>query len=82
MSSQRYLHLFSHDNQRRYETTSRKGYCSECPEKLIQVDYIIPTICDSSVTQNVARLVRDAAIASGVARRELIIEMDQDSSIL
>ena len=49
------------------------------PEEFLQVDYIIPTIFDSSVTQNVARSVGDAAIASGVARRELVIEMNQDA---
>ena len=48
------------------------------PGEFFQVDYIIPTIFDSSVTQNVAR--SDTAIASGVARREIVVEMNQDSS--
>ena len=50
------------------------------PEEFLQVDYIIPTIFDSSVTQNGARSVRDAAIASGVAQRKLVVEMNQESS--
>ena len=56
-----------------------KAIAASVPEEFLQVDYIIPTIFDSSVTQNVARSVRDAAIASGVARRELVVEMNQDS---
>ena len=56
-----------------------KDIAASVPEEFLQVDYIIPTIFDSSVTQNVARSVRDAAIASGVARRELVIEMNQDA---
>ena len=56
-----------------------KAIAASVPEEFLQVDYIIPTIFDSSVTQNVARSVRDAAIASGVARRELVIEMNQDA---
>ena len=47
------------------------------PEEFLQVDYIIPTIFDSSVTQNVVRSIRDVAIASGVARKEFVIEMNQ-----
>ena len=47
---------------------------------LFQVDYIIPTIIDSSNTQNVVRSVRDAAIASEVARKELVVEMIHDFS--
>ena len=53
-----------------------KAVAVSVSEEFLQVDYIIPTIFDSSVTQNVARLVRDAAIASGVARRELFAEMN------
>ena len=56
-----------------------KAIAASVPEEFLQVDYIIPTVFDSSVTQNVARSVRDAAIASGVARRELVVEMNQDS---
>ena len=56
-----------------------KVISASVPEEFLQVDYIIPTIFDSSVTHNVARSVRDAAIASGVARRELVVEMNQDS---
>ena len=59
-----------------------KAIAASVPEELIQVDYIIPTICDSPVTQNLARLVRDAAMASGVARRKLITEMNEDFSIV
>ena len=54
-----------------------KAIAASVPEEFLQVDYIIPTIFDSSVTQNGARSVRDVAIASGVARRELVIEMNQ-----
>ncbi len=58
-----------------------KAFAASVPEEFLQVDYIIPTIFDSSLTHNVARSVRDAAIASGVARRELVAEMNQNSSI-
>ena len=57
-----------------------EAIAASVPEEFLQVDYIIPTIFDSSVTQNVARSVRDAATASGVAWRELVVELNQDSS--
>ena len=57
-----------------------KAIAASVPEEFLQVDYIIPTIFDSSVTQNGARSVRDAAIAIGVAQRKLVVEMNQESS--
>ena len=57
-----------------------KAIAASVPEEFLQVDYIISTIFDSSVTQNVACSVRDVAIASGVAQRELVVEMNQESS--
>lgn len=38
-------------------------------EKSICADYIIPSVFDKKVVENVARAVRKAAVASGVARR-------------
>ena len=55
-----------------------KVTAASVPREFFQVDYIIPTIFDSSVTKNVAR--SDTAIASGVDRRKIIVEMNQDSS--
>ena len=49
-----------------------KAIAASVPEEFLQVDYIIPTIFDSSVTQNVARSVRDAA-TEGVWLRENLL---------
>ena len=49
-----------------------KAIAASVKEEFLQVDYIIPTIFDSSVTHNVARSVRDAAI-EGVWLRENLL---------
>ena len=58
-----------------------KAIAETIPEDVLQVDYIIPTIFDATVTQNVAKAVQEAAIRTGVARRELMgteTEMSED----
>jgi malate dehydrogenase (oxaloacetate-decarboxylating) len=53
-----------------------KAIASSVPQDFLQPDYIIPTIFDMSVTQNVAKAVMEAAIKTGLSRRELLTGLE------
>ena len=54
----------------RGRTRARGGRTARVPDDELHADYIIPSVFNHRVAESVAEAVANAAVASGVARRE------------